>query len=158
MWKQTCGTVSVIILLAACSAPESPTKVENSAAKPKVMIHTKCPVVLSETGEGEPTEIVANLSGICPLSKIQSLTFTVDLNKPLNREFSIFTVTDTAFNTRDVTSYFSYDENQNRFTVTEQNVRSMWTGLGKGRYVFTANPISEDWDYAAIYEFEFEIR
>ncbi len=150
--------VTASIFLSACSGPEKTNQSIESAPVPSApLIHTTCPVSLSEAGESE-TGVLAQFSGMCPLNKVRSLSVSFDMDKRLHQDATSFTATDTSFETYDLSNFFVYDPTENKFYVPIDAVPKMWGGLDKGSYVFTVNPISDDWDFAAVYEFEFEIR
>jgi len=100
------------------------------------------------------------ISGLCPETgeTVQRIDFKTDIAKPLQTEFSKFTVIDDEYTTTDLSEYFSYDAMTNDFFITPEKASDMWSSLRKSRYEFSINLISDDYEIAEIYSFNFEIR
>jgi len=116
-----------------------------------------CPLNVYEAGESD-TGIPFKISGLCPPNSPQKIILSTALDTQLSAEFSSFTVTDSQYTTTNLSNYFSFDKATNNFFISANDASKMWASLPKGEYSFSANPISEDFEFAADYGFEFEIR
>ncbi|MDA8708274.1 hypothetical protein N9M10_02770 [Hellea sp.] len=116
-----------------------------------------CPVEMYEAGESN-TGITFEITGLCPLNSQNKIELITGTNELLDGEYSKFIVMDQNFTPTNISDYFSFDKTTNSFFISAKNANKMWASLPKGKYTFSANPISEDYDFAASYEFVFEIR
>lgn len=99
--------------------------------------------------------------GLCPHDNqtYKAFQFKMDVPRPLSADYSKFTVIDgETYITTDLSHYFSLNLETNNFYVTAEKAKQMWASLEKGYYEFSANILTEDFEMAENYSFEFEIK
>ena len=153
---------------------------ETSSTK-KTALLIDCPLKISQTQGGTDVEYLAESGNLVKTThatednidlRVQFVGFCNDknataqrieirtnLDRALDPFASSFSVIDVnSFKTIGLSPFFKINEDKTGFYVPAFKVQNMWASLPAGRYEFSANLVSQDFEVAHEWTFNLEIR